>query len=185
MLLTDGVMGWKISQHTHCAKLLSEHVISIITTKPFQAVKRFITKLKRVRRLHVGNWMLHTMKCFILLEGKCHIHTITLTSKVLLLAVYHSNQSSLNAAWCNLFIKRKTDTYWIKYAPPHTTERAAMGSSKPSEFHNCGHYEVCMGYAKWELKNWRCANASSGHRPPVQLLHTASAGTMIEYVWTL
>ena len=33
-------------------------------------------------------------------------YTITLTSKVLLLAVYYSNQSSLNAARCNSFNKR-------------------------------------------------------------------------------
>ena len=35
-----------------------------------------------------------------------HIHTITLTNKVLSFAAYYSNQSSLNAAICNLFNKR-------------------------------------------------------------------------------
>ena len=33
MLLTDGVMGWKSSQQTHCAKILTGHVVSIITTQ--------------------------------------------------------------------------------------------------------------------------------------------------------
>ena len=34
------------------------------------------------------------------------MHKITLISKVLLIAVYHSNQSFVNAARCNLFNKR-------------------------------------------------------------------------------
>ena len=42
-------------------------------------------------------------------SGECHIHTITLTSKVLLLVVYYSNQSSLNAARCSLFINKRWD----------------------------------------------------------------------------
>ena len=32
-MLTDGVMGWKSSQQTHCAKFLTGHVVSIITTQ--------------------------------------------------------------------------------------------------------------------------------------------------------
>ena len=38
--------------------------------------------------------------------GVCHIHTITLISKELLLAVYYSNQSSVNVARCKLLNKR-------------------------------------------------------------------------------
>ena len=52
MLLTDVVMGWKSSQQTHSAKILTGHVVPI---KPFQDVKIVITQLKRVRRLHLGN----------------------------------------------------------------------------------------------------------------------------------
>ena len=33
MLLTAGVMGWKSSQQTHGAKILTGHVVSIITTQ--------------------------------------------------------------------------------------------------------------------------------------------------------
>ena len=33
MPLTDGVMGWKSSQHAHCTKFLTENAIPIITTQ--------------------------------------------------------------------------------------------------------------------------------------------------------
>ena len=55
MLLTDGVTGWKSSQQTHCAKILTGNVVSIITTQAFQDGKIVITQLKMVRRLHSGN----------------------------------------------------------------------------------------------------------------------------------
>ena len=76
MLLTDGVMGWKSSQRTHCAA-------------------------SALRELNVAR-----SEVLYYVGVGCHIPTITLTSKVLLLAVYYSNQSSLNAARCNLFNKR-------------------------------------------------------------------------------
>ena len=39
MLLTDGVMGWNKSQQTHCAKILTGHVVSIITTQALSGCK--------------------------------------------------------------------------------------------------------------------------------------------------
>ena len=61
MLLTDGVMGWK-SLNRHTAKILTAYVVSIITTQAFF----FITQLKRVRCLHSGSWMLHAVKCCLI-----------------------------------------------------------------------------------------------------------------------
>ena len=78
MLLTDGVMGWKSSQLTHCAA---------------SALREL--NVARIEVLH-----------YVGVGVVSHVHTITLTSKVLLLAVYYSNQLSLNAARCSLFNKR-------------------------------------------------------------------------------
>ena len=64
-------MGWKSSQQTHCS----------ICTQRTECYTQWSAALCGVG---VGS----------------HIHTITLTSKELLLAVYYSNQSSLNAARC-------------------------------------------------------------------------------------
>ena len=147
--------GWKSPQQTHCAKILTGHV-SIIRTQALQDVKIVITELKRVRRLHSGNWMLHAVQV-LHHDGGCHIHTITLTGNVLLLAVYYSNM-------------------------------------RPDI--------ICL--TRGGICRMGCANAFSDHRPhcshllvdaiscsckarqaPAYCCHTASAGTMMEYVWTL
>ena len=138
MLLTDGVMGWNSSQQTHCAKILTGHVISIITTQALSGCQNSHYTTEKGKAFKAFTLRELNVACSEVLHhvggwggvgggwgggwgvggggggwgvgggggGGCHIHTITLPSKVLLSAVYYSDQSSLNAVRCNLFNKR-------------------------------------------------------------------------------
>ena len=59
MLLTDGVMGWKSSQQTRCAIMLTGHVVSIITPQALTGCQNshYITekgKASALRELNVA-----------------------------------------------------------------------------------------------------------------------------------
>ena len=167
MLLTDGVMGWRSSQQTHCANILTGDVASIITTQALSGCHNSHYTTEKVRHLHSGNWILYAVKCFIAsscvcvggvgvgggVGWGCHIHTITLTSKVLLLAVYYSNRSSLNAARYNLHLLNKR---WVMQNGMCLCFQWPRASLLPFTY-ECHQLQLQSDYA----------------------------GTVMEYVWTL
>ena len=135
--------------------------VYIIRTQALQDDKTVITQLKRVRHLHSGNWMLHAVQVLHHNGGELTF-TVTLTSKVLLLAVYYSNMRPDILCLTRGGTCRMGCTNGFCGQRPHCWPLLVDAISC-----SCKARQVC---ASSKCSWFGC--------------HTASAGTMMEYVWT-